>query len=79
MRSDPFAIKDSFLSKESPFANIDAELEKLKQDSLKNASLNPYKDVSLTSTLERPSLSNMTSGNLRSSIAATTIDNMYRS
>lgn len=30
MRNDPYALKDTYLSQESPFANIDAELEKIK-------------------------------------------------
>jgi len=45
---DPYGLGDT-LSKESPFANIDKELEALKANQ-KIDSTNPYKDLSLTST-----------------------------
>ncbi|CDW76976.1 subunit of the nuclear pore complex that is localized to both sides of the pore [Stylonychia lemnae] len=48
MSNDPFGLGDT-LSKESPFANIDAELEKLKQNQ-KIDNQNPYKDLQLTSS-----------------------------
>ena len=47
--TDPYGLRDA-LPQESPFANIDAELEKLKQESLKNPANNPYKDISITTS-----------------------------
>ena len=68
-RADPYAFQEVFPT-DSPFLNIDAELEKIKQESLKNPVFNPYKDISLAKSSTLPSSATASQ--------ATTLDDYYK-
>ena len=41
LRNDPYGFNE-LLSTESPFVNTDAEIQKIREESLRNKDLNPY-------------------------------------